>query len=124
MSAKERLVVSRVARIAKNSREVAVPAAALYVVFGILLVAIAIFVWRYWSSLVERSPEEEAYERRLTALNERQAHRYSDDELTSSPDDDEAWRIMVERGRNAGRRDRYAGDVNRRAGSRRPRKRR
>jgi hypothetical protein len=101
-----------------------VPASVLYILFGLLLVAIAFFVWRYWSSLVERSPEEEAYERRLTALNERQANRYSDDELTTSPDDDEAWRIMVERGRNSGRNDRYAGDVNRRARSRPPRKRR
>lgn len=101
------------------------PTVALYILFGLLLVAIAVFVWRYWSSLVDRSPEEEAYERRLTALNERQANRYSDDELTTAPSQDEAWRIMVERGRRSGRRDRYAGDLTRRAGSRRqPRKQR
>jgi hypothetical protein len=96
-----------------------VPAAALYIVFGLLLVAIVAFLWRYWSTLVDRSPEEEAYERRLTALNERQANRYSDDELTDTPSDDEAWRIMVERGRRSGRRDSYGGDMTRRAGSRR-----
>lgn len=100
------------------------PAAGLYIIFGLLLVVIIVVLWRYWSTLVDRSPEEEAYERRLTALNERQANRYSDDELTVAPNEDDAWAIMVERGRRSGRRDRYAGDLGRRTGSRRPKGRR
>lgn len=100
------------------------PPAALYIVFGALLVVIIVVLWRYWASLVERSPEEEAYERRLTALNERQANRYTDDELRGAPSEDEAWALMVERGRRSGRRDRYAGELRRRTDARRqPRKR-
>ncbi|HWQ12252.1 MAG TPA: hypothetical protein VNL77_05600 [Roseiflexaceae bacterium] len=96
--------------------------AVLYIVFAIVLGLVIFFLWRYWADLVDRSPEEEAYERRLTALNERQAHRYSDDELTTAPSEDDAWRIMVERGRRAGRQDRYAGDLARRRRERRGRK--
>jgi hypothetical protein len=96
-----------------------VPAAGLYITFGLLLVVIIAVLWRYWSTLVDRTPEEEAYERRLTKLNERQANRYSDDELTVTPNEDDAWAIMVERGRSSGRRDRYAGDLGRRTGARR-----
>jgi hypothetical protein len=96
-----------------------VPAAALYIVFGLLLTVIVVVLWRYWATLVDRTPEEDAYERRLTALNERQANRYSDDALTSAPNEDDSWAIMVERGRRSGRRDRYAGDLGRRTGARR-----
>jgi hypothetical protein len=93
----------------------------MYIVFALLMVAAVYALWRYWEGLVDRSPEEEAFERRLTRLNERQANRYSDDELTTAPDEDEAWKIMVERGRRSRRRDRYAGDLTRRAGDRRRR---
>lgn len=95
------------------------PAAALYIVFGIGLVVAVYFLWRYWADLSDRTPEDEAYERKLTALNERQANRYSDNELTSAPDEDESWRIMVERGRSTSRRDRYAGNLAHRTRERR-----
>ncbi|MFO7170657.1 MAG: hypothetical protein DIU80_021725 [Chloroflexota bacterium] len=95
----------------------------VYIIFAVALLAAIYFLWRYWSDLVDRTPEEEAYERRISALNERQANRYSDDELTTVTDEDEAWRIMVERGRASLRRDRYAGDLHRRAGERRRRSR-
>jgi membrane protein implicated in regulation of membrane protease activity len=93
--------------------------AAVYIVFAIGLLIGVYFLWRYWADMVDRSPEEAAYERRISALNERQANRYSDDELTDVPSEDEAWRIMVERGQRVGRRDRYGGDLRRRARERR-----
>jgi hypothetical protein len=76
-----------------------VPPIALFLIF-ILLIAIVLFaVWRYWISLARVSPEEEEYDERMAALNERQANRISDEFLTHSLSDDDAWQIMVRRGK-------------------------
>lgn len=86
----------------------------LFILFAGMLLVAAYVLWRYWADLTIRTTDEERFEERVAALNERQANRYSDDELTEIPSDDDAWRIMVDRGRRASRRDRYAGDLQRR----------
>lgn len=92
----------------------------LFLLFGALLIMAAYGVLRYWEGLVNISPEEEAYEERVAALNERQANRISDDQLTHPATDEDAWDIMVARGRRqAQRRDRYVGDLQRRVRERR-----
>jgi hypothetical protein len=90
--------------------------ALLLVVFGsVVLIGVAIVLWRIWDGLTHTTPEEEAYERRVAQLNERQANRLSDDDLRRSSSLNEAWQITVDRGRRSGkRRQRYNGDLNRR----------
>jgi hypothetical protein len=103
----------------------------------LIVIAVALFViWRYWGSLARVSPEEQEYDERMAALNERQANRLSDDQLTRPLSDDDAWAIMVSRGRQQrqgrparrGRRalpplrqERYGGDMLRRVDERRDR---
>jgi hypothetical protein len=76
----------------------------LFLAAGVL--AVVYGVWRYWNNLVEVSPEEEAYERQVANLNERQANRISDEQLTKPPSDDDAWQIIQRRGQRAMRRQR------------------
>ena len=107
---------------------------ALLLMFMVLLCGVLFAVWRYWNNLTRLSPEEEEYDERVAAMNERQANRLSDEQLRTPLTDDEAWNIMVRRGqrqprrrsrysrgderRPAGRRDRYGGDLARRADER------
>ena len=86
----------------------------LFVVFAALLLLAAYLLWRYWAALTTVTPEEERFEERIAALNERQAHRYSDEELAAPVTEEDAWRVMVERGRRAIRRERSTGDLMRR----------
>lgn len=68
--------------------------------FFVLLIALVLFaVWRYWANLARVSPEEEAYDEQVAALNEYQANRISDKFLTRSMSEDDAWQIMVRQGR-------------------------
>ncbi len=110
----------------------------LFLIF-LALIAVALYaVWRYWGTLARVTPEEEEFDERVAALNERQANRLSDEQLTRPMSDDDAWNIMVrrgqsarERGRTPGRaptrsllpprRERYGGDLLRRIGERRDR---
>jgi hypothetical protein len=78
----------------------------LFLICAVLLLGTIYMVWRYWDSLARISPEEEAFDERVASLNERQAHRVSDEELAQPPSEDEAWQIMVSRGRRAGARQR------------------
>jgi hypothetical protein len=110
---------------------------ALLLLFIVLLCGVLFAVWRYWDNLTRLSPEEEEYDERVAAMNERQANRLSDDQIRTPVTDDEAWNIMVRRGqreprrrsrysrsderRPAARRDRYGGDLARRADERRER---
>jgi hypothetical protein len=105
----------------------------------LMVIAIVLFaIWRYWSSLARVTPEEEEFDERMAALNERQANRLSDDQLTQPFTDEEAWQIMVRRGlrdrdrqrpprRRTGRllspprQERYGGDMRRRIEERRER---
>lgn len=94
----------------------------LFLIFAVLLLAVVYAVWRYWERLARVSYEEEEFDERMAALNERQSHRISDEQLTHPPSEDDAWRVMVERGRRVGRRrERYGGDLARRTRDRRRR---
>ncbi|MGQ9828074.1 MAG: hypothetical protein ACUVSW_09435 [Roseiflexus sp.] len=86
----------------------------LFVLFAALLLLAVYLLWRYWAALTPFSSDEEHFEARIAALNERQAHRYSDDELAMPVTDEDAWRVMVERGRRVIRRERSTGDLMRR----------
>jgi hypothetical protein len=120
----------------------------LFVIFAVLLLAIIYALWRYWFSIAQVTPEEEEFDERVAALNERQANRISDEQLLRPFSEEDAWQIMVRRGqqplrrrrrvrkdlarddeeyederlrRYDERRERYAGDLRRRSEERRAR---
>jgi hypothetical protein len=94
----------------------------LFLLSAALLLGVVYALWRYWDNVSRLSPEEEAFDARMKALNERQANRISDEELAQPIDEDEAWRIMVSRGQQGRRRrERYGGELARRIGERRRR---
>ena len=73
-----------------------------FLLFILLTGVLLVVVWgllRYWDTLLSISPEEEEFEQRVADLNERQANRYSYDQLRQPISDDEAWLTMVRRGR-------------------------
>ena len=73
----------------------------IYILFGIaalLLIGLIALVWRLWSDYLQVSPEDEEREREIASLNDAQAHRVSDQQLTHPPDIDAAWQTMVQRG--------------------------
>ena len=79
----------------------------LFLLFAVLLLGVVYALWRYWDNLSRLSPEEEAFDERVAALNERQANRISDEQLAHPLSEDDAWNIMVRRGqRSRGGRDR------------------
>jgi hypothetical protein len=97
----------------------------LFALLAVILVAVVIGIRRYWDDQVELSDDEEAYDKRVAKLNERQANRITDEQLTSPPSDEDAWQIILQRGRKAlSRRNRYGGDYTRRTRERRVRTRR
>jgi hypothetical protein len=112
-----------------------VPPIVLFLLFLIVLAIALLAIWRYWGSLASVTPEEQEYDARVAALNERQANRLSDEQLTRSISEDDAWSIMVRRGmrerrrpretkrRTAPRQERYGGDMRRRVDERRERRR-
>ncbi len=53
----------------------------LFVIVAGLLVFVFLAIRRYWEAQVNITEEEEALERRMASLNERQAHRRRDDEI-------------------------------------------
>jgi hypothetical protein len=71
----------------------------LFIFFTALVAGALLLVWRYWNTIARVSPEEEAFDERMTELNDRQANRLSDDQLTHPLTDDDAWSVMVQRGR-------------------------
>jgi hypothetical protein len=94
----------------------------LFVLSAALLLGVIYALWRYWDNVSRRSPEEEAFDERVAALNERQAKRISDEDMAHPVDEDEAWRIKVSRGQQGRRRrERYGGQLARRIGERRRR---
>lgn len=73
----------------------------LYLTFALVvavLAALGFFVWRLWDDYVNKSPADEELERDLASLNDAQANRISDTQLTHPVDTEGAWRTMVERG--------------------------
>ena len=110
----------------------------LFVVFVVLIALVLFAIWRYWNSLARVSPEEEEFDDLMSKLNDRQANRLSDEVLTNPLSDEDAWQIMVRRGRRFGngsrrkpretaprllspRRERYGGELARRIEERRER---
>ena|SRR5690349_10260041 len=110
----------------------------LFIFFTALVAGALLLVWRYWNTIARVSPEEEEFDERMTALNDRQANRLSDEQLTHPLTDDDAWSVMVRRGqrdRDRHRRtpratkrrqlplreERYAGELSRRVDERRRR---
>src|SRR6185295_1820196 len=71
----------------------------LFIFFTALVAGALLLVWRYWNTIARVSPEEEEFDERMTALNDRQANRLTDDQLTHPLTDDDAWSVMVQRGR-------------------------
>jgi hypothetical protein len=111
---------------------------ALFIIFVVLIAGALIAVWRYWINLARVSPEEEEYDDLVSALNDRQANRLSDEVLTQPLSEEDAWQIMVRRGKRLGapkrrparqtppqlpppRRERYGGELSRRVDERRDR---
>lgn len=121
----------------------------LFLIF-LAIIAVALFaIWRYWGRIMRVTAEEQEYDERVAALNERQANRISDDQLRRTVSEDDAWSIMVSRGRRdrerrrrpreiarrllppretgpralPPRQERYGGDMSRRVDERRQRQR-
>lgn len=94
----------------------------LFLIVTSLLGVVLYLVWRYWDETARLGPDDEDYERKVAALNERQANRLSDDQLLKQPDENEAWTLMVERGRRARQGSRRAEYEERRAAIRRARR--
>jgi hypothetical protein len=80
------------------------PETLLFALLVVAVLAVIYGVWRYWDGLVELSPEEEEFDRAVASLNQRQANRISDDQLTKPPSDEDAWQIMMRRGQRMRRR--------------------
>lgn len=93
----------------------------LFLLSAALLVGLIVVLWRYWRTFANITPEAEAFDKRVATLNERQAHRLSDNQLAQRVTEEDAWGIMVRRGVRARRRDRYAAEVRRRYTERRKR---
>jgi hypothetical protein len=110
----------------------------LFFLFTALVAGALLLVWRYWNTIARVSPEEEEFDERMTALNDRQANRLTDDQLTHPLTDDDAWSVMVQRGRRdrerrrrparptqrqlpPPREERYGGELSRRVDERRRR---
>lgn len=79
----------------------------LFFVVAFVFIVIVGVMWRYWQSVSEVNPSDEAMSRRIARLNDRQANRIEDELLRTRQSNEDAWRIMVERGENALRRPRY-----------------
>ncbi len=71
----------------------------LFVGLILILIIIVYGVSRYWDTMVRRSEDEETYDRMVADLNERQANRLTDEQLWEPVSDDDAWQIILRRGR-------------------------
>ncbi len=91
----------------------------LFLFSAALLIGIVVVLWRYWRAYANITPEEEEFDKRVAALNERQANRLSNEQLAQTISEDDAWKIMLRRGAQARRRARYAEQVGRRYRERR-----
>lgn len=85
----------------------------VFVIAAVIFLVIVGLLWRYWQSVAEVSASDESFSRRIARLNERQSNRIDDDRLRAITDDDEAWRIMVDRGRQSDRLPTYSNTTRR-----------
>lgn len=73
----------------------------IYLLFGLaalLLLGLIAMIWRLWNDYAQVTPADEEREREIASLNDAQANRVSDQQLTHPVDTDSAWRTMVQRG--------------------------
>jgi hypothetical protein len=85
----------------------------VFIIAAVIFLVIVGLLWRYWQSVAEVSASDESFSRRVARLNERQSNRIDDDHLRNITDDDEAWRIMVDRGRQSDRLPTYSNTTRR-----------
>ena len=85
----------------------------VFVIAAVVFLVIVGLLWRYWQSVAEVSASDESFSRRIARLNERQSNRIDDDHIRNITDDDEAWRIMVDRGRQSDRLPTYSNTTRR-----------
>ncbi len=78
----------------------------LFAVAAALLILLVALIWRFWQSFAQVSPEEEELDRSIASLNDSQANRSSDEQITRRMDPDTGWQIMVRRGQRSARRER------------------
>lgn len=79
----------------------------VWLLFGLaalVLLGLVVLLWRVWGDYTQISPEDEEREREIALLNDAQANRVSDQQLTRPVDPDTAWETMVKRGTAAPRR--------------------
>jgi hypothetical protein len=80
-----------------------------YLLFGVaalLMVLLVALIWRFWQNYAQVSPEEEELDRSIASLNDAQANRISDEQITRRMDTETGWQIMVRRGQQTSRRER------------------
>lgn len=70
----------------------------LFAVAAVLLVGVLALIWRLWAEHARITPQDEEYEREIASLNDAQANRLSDQQLTRPIDTKTGWDIMVSRG--------------------------
>jgi len=85
----------------------------VFIIAAVIFLVIVGLLWRYWQSVAEVSASDESFSRRIARLNERQSNRIDDEHLRNITDDDEAWRIMVDRGRQSDRLPTYSNTTRR-----------
>ena len=85
----------------------------VFIIAAVIFLVIVGLLWRYWQSVAEVSASDESFSRRIARLNERQSNGIDDDHLRNITDDDEAWRIMVDRGRQSDRLPTYSNTTRR-----------
>jgi hypothetical protein len=76
----------------------------LFLIAAVILVGLIGLIWRVWQSYVQVTPDDEAFEREIATLNDSQANRLSDQQLTRPIDTDTGWKLMVQRGQEGQRR--------------------
>ncbi len=86
----------------------------------LLLIGVAYMLRRFWDEQAQMTPEEEAYDKRVARLNQRQANRISDGFLRRNVSDDDAWQMMVRRGRRSAQGQRQREERRRTGRTRRP----
>jgi hypothetical protein len=77
-----------------------------FIVAAVLLLGLVYLIWRFWFDYANVGPEVSAFERDVAELNDAQANRISDEQLTRPLDTDSSWQIMVRRGSGRTRRNR------------------
>lgn len=78
----------------------------LFSVTAVVFAVVIYLAWRLWHDQTRLTREDEELKDRIIALNDAQAHRISDHQLRRPLDADDAWQIMVRRGRRTSARNR------------------